>query len=107
MATWCQPCKEQIANLKSIQNEYADRGVTIISVDVDPQDTSAHLLEYRTERGATWQFVLDANGIYLEPKYSATSIPTIVIVNKDGQIAKRNVGLMSVDALKNAIDPLL
>ena len=107
MATWCQPCKNQIANLKTIYSEYSVQGVSIISIDIDPQDSSQHLTDYRTERGATWQFVLDSNGVYLEPKYSATSIPTIIIINKNGEIAKRNVGPMSVEALKKAIDPLL
>jgi thiol-disulfide isomerase/thioredoxin len=107
MATWCQPCKDQIDNLKTIQTEYASQNVVILSVNVDLQVSDSELLQYRSERGATWSFVTDSNGVSMNPKYSATSIPTLVFIGKDGAIAKRTVGLMSVEALRTAINPLL
>ena len=107
MATWCQPCKDQITNLKSIQSEYSDQNVVIISMNVDLQVTNSELLEYRNQQGATWSFVTDSEGVSMNQKYSVTSIPTIVIINREGEIAKRKVGLMSVAALSTAIDPLL
>lgn len=107
MATWCQPCKDQITNLKSIQEDYASRGVVIISLNVDQQVTDPELLAYRNEQGAQWGFATDTNGVSLNSKYSVSSIPTIVVIDKEGAIAKRNVGLMSVSALESAINPLL
>ncbi len=107
MATWCQPCKDQIDNLKTIQAEYSSQNVVIISVNVDLQVTDQELLQYRSDRGATWSFVTDKNGVSMEPEYSTTSIPTLVFINKEGAIARRTVGLMSVDALRTAINPLL
>ena len=105
MATWCQPCKDQIENLKTIRGEYP--GVEIISINVDLQVSNPELLQYRADRSASWDFVTDSDGVSMNPKYSVTSIPTILIVNKEGGIAKRNVGLMSVDALSTVIEPLL
>jgi thiol-disulfide isomerase/thioredoxin len=107
MATWCQPCKDQITNLKAIQSEYAGQNVVIISLNVDLQVTNSELLAYRNQQGATWDFVTDSNGISMNPKYSVSSIPTIVIINREGEIAKRTVGLMSTSALRTAINPLL
>jgi len=107
MATWCQPCKNQISNLKTIYSEYSGQGVEIVSLNVDLQASNQELLKYRNEQGASWDFVTDSDGVSMDPKYSVTSIPTIVIVNKDGSIAKRNVGLMSTDALRTALEPLL
>jgi thiol-disulfide isomerase/thioredoxin len=107
MATWCQPCKDQIDNLKTISAEYSASELEIISVNVDLQVTENELLQYRADRGAGWDFVTDSDGVGMEPRYSVTSIPTIVIIDKQGSIAKRQVGLMGTDALRNAIDPLL
>jgi thiol-disulfide isomerase/thioredoxin len=107
MATWCGPCRSQIQNLNQIYSEYSGRGVTFISIDVDARETSAELLAFRNELGATWHFVIDGNGIGGLPVYNAASIPTMVFINKQGQIANRDVGLMSPDALRDAIDHLL
>lgn len=107
MATWCQPCKDQIENLKTIYNSYAASGVKIISIDVDTTDTVAHLQSYKLERGASWPFVRDTAGVYIESEYSATSIPTIVIIDQTGHIAKRNVGLMGSAEIRSFLDPLL
>jgi len=107
MATWCQPCREQMKNLKTVQSKYVNQPVTIISIGVDPQESTQVILDYRTDVGATWLFVIDTNGIYMDPKYSATSIPTMIIINKEGQIVKREVGITSASALINIIDPLL
>ena len=107
MATWCQPCKDQIINLKPINTEYSGRGVVVVSVNVDLQVTNQELLDYRNQLGANWDFVTDSDGVSMNPKYSVRSIPTIVIIGPDGQIANRNVGLMSAADLRNAIDSLL
>jgi thiol-disulfide isomerase/thioredoxin len=107
MATWCGPCRSQIQNLNQIYGEYSGDGVIFVSIDVDARETPAELLAFRSELGATWHFVIDGNGIGSLPVYNAASIPTMVFINKQGQIANRDVGLMSVDALRDAIDPLL
>ena len=81
--------------------------MVILSVNVDLQVSDSELLQYRSERGAPWSFITDSNGVSMNPKYSVSSIPTIVIINKEGAIAIRTVGLMNVEALRTAIDPLL
>jgi len=107
MATWCAPCESQIINIKQIYNEYASKGVVFISIDVDTGETASQLLAFRNELGAAWDFVLDEDGIGMDPKYNAASIPTMLFIDKEGKIANRDVGVMSGDALRDVIDPLL
>jgi peroxiredoxin len=107
MSTSCQPCKDQIDNLKTIYGSYAARGVKIVSIDVDTTDSSPHLQSYKLERGASWPFVRDTAGVYIESEYSATSIPTVVIIDQAGHIVKRNVGVMSSAEIRSFLDPLL
>jgi peroxiredoxin len=107
MATWCEPCKQQIAELKTVYAEYASRGVKVLSIDVDSTDTVAHLQQYKIERGATWQFALDKSGVAIMSDYSATSIPMIVIINKAGELVHRGVGLETASELSGRISPLL
>jgi hypothetical protein len=81
--------------------------LVIISLNVDQQLSDRELLEYRNLQGAEWGFATDRDGVSLEQEYSVTSIPTIVIIDREGRIALRNVGLMSAPSLESAIEPLL
>jgi peroxiredoxin len=107
MATWCDPCKAQVDNLKDLYATHASRGVKIVSIDVELTDTVGRLHGYKLERGAAWPFALDTAGSYMEPEYSATSIPTVVIIDQQGKIVKRNVGVMTAAELAAAVNPLL
>lgn len=107
MATWCVPCKDQIINLKQIEADYEGRDVVIISLDVDNSETASQLLNFRNDLGATWDFALDSNDVSQHPAYDASSIPTMMFINREGAISSRDVGVMSVSELKAAIDSLL
>lgn len=107
MATWCGPCRTQILNLNSIHAEYAAKGVVFISIDVDIGESAAQLLAFRNELAAEWHFALDADGVGSDPAYMASSIPTMVFIDRDGSIARRDVGVMDEGSLRSAIDPLL
>ena len=79
MATWCGPCFTQTNYLKQIYSSYASKGVLIISIDVDPTETSEMLTKYKSNSGAEWIFAL---GPDFGTKYQFLSIPTIVIVDR-------------------------
>ncbi len=104
MATWCNPCRAQMEELKKVYGQYGDE-VRIISVDMDTRESAELLSDYRNEVGATWEFVMDDNGAF--NKYSfLPSIPTIVIL-KDGERVYRHVGLTSSSDLIREIEKVL
>jgi thioredoxin 1 len=73
-ATWCGPCKRQAPILA----ELAAEGYLIGKVDVDEEPALAQ-------------------------QYKIMSIPTMIVF-KNGQEAKRIVGLSAKEALKQALD---
>jgi thiol-disulfide isomerase/thioredoxin len=105
MGTTCEPCKTQIEHLKSVQASYGASGVKIMSIDVNAADTSSYLHGYKLQSGATWSFAVDSGGASIE--YAIASIPTIVIIDEEGRIAKRNVGVMSAGEIATVINPLI
>ncbi len=73
-ATWCGPCRM----LKPILEEYSqDATVKILSVDVDKNEELAR-------------------------KYNILSIPCLIVF-ENGQEIKRNVGMISLDEIKNFV----
>ena len=73
-ATWCGPCRM----LKPILEEYSqDATVKILSVDVDKNEELAR-------------------------QYNILSIPCLIVF-ENGKEIKRNVGLISLDEIKNFV----
>ena len=105
MATWCGPCGTEIEHLKVVDGEYADSEVAILSIDVDSSESEALLSDYAAERGITWDILRDTSGISSANGYSASRIPTLVIINKDGYIVEREVRVTSSSELISMIDP--
>lgn len=104
-ATWCGPCQSQMAELNKVRARYSTSEVVILSIDVDTRETASQAREFKADYGATWAFAMDTDGV--GDKYGATAIPTLAIIDRDGNLAYRNQGLEDADGLIARIDPLL
>ncbi len=95
MATWCGPCRASMPGLIALHEEVSEE-VVMISIGVDPIfDTEERLREWMNEWGAEWIHVRDLADPPLMQLYGVTGIPTYVIVDRNGNIAFRHVGLTS------------
>lgn len=106
MATWCGPCVTEIAHLKEIDSSYGN-GVAIVSIDVDREEDEALLASFAAEHAITWPILRDTQGVASASAYSASSIPTLVIINQDGYVKERFVGVTESSTLKSVIDSIL
>ncbi|KYK26907.1 MAG: hypothetical protein AYK23_00510 [Candidatus Proteinoplasmatales archaeon SG8-5] len=106
MATWCGPCVTEIGHLKEIDQKYGS-DVAIVSIDVDRDEDDAILQPFIAQHGITWPVLRDTGGVSAASGYSASSIPTLVIVNQDGYIKDRFVGVTSASTLESVIDSIL
>lgn len=104
MATWCGPCRQEMSHLKEIFSSYSDNQVVIISIDVDPTESDDVIKQFGASYGDNWVF---ASGPDVGTTYGATSIPTIYIIDKQGVIAYKSVGVTSSSTLSTEINKLL
>lgn len=88
-ATWCSPCVVQIPRLKSLSGEFGE-DLVIISVS-SPSNTIDELQDFSQEHEMDWIVARDASGVF--DKYDIQNIPTLVIVDQEGYIRHRHVGL--------------
>lgn len=77
-ATWCGPCKQLEPIFKKLEEKFKDR-INFIRIDVD-------------------------ENINLSQSYGIQSVPTIIFLNKDGQIQSTIVGFRNEDQLLSAIN---
>lgn len=101
-ASWCRPCREEIlSNLISLYRDYKDKGVVVIGVDVS--DKEADHDKAVKELGIPYPQLID-NTDAASKLYGIRSIPLILIIDRDGNIAYRDV---RGDEVRKALDELL
>lgn len=94
-ATWCGPCRAAMPHISQLQDKYASRGVTVVSVSDEDLDTVKEFLG-QEEGGKTFGDITknyclttDPDGSVYEDYMKAANqngIPTAFIVGKTGQI---------------------
>lgn len=105
MATWCVPCKEQMKYIKELHSKYDKNIFATISIDVDSGETDTQLKEFKNTYGGNWTFAVDKSDISYN--YQITSIPALFIIDKNGVISYKHVGIATSETLANEIDKLV
>ena len=103
-ATWCPPCRAEIGDFVEVFNSYKDKGVQFIGISDD--DVSA-LEKFVSDYGIDYPTLLDGSVDRIMPKWGISAIPTTFILNGNGEIVFKKVGMMSRDQLINAIEQSL
>jgi len=103
-ATWCPPCRAAIPGLEKLHTTYKDKGLIVLAISMDEggwDEVKAFARDY----GITFT-VLRVNEDVVA-KYQVRSIPMTLLVNKEGKIVKRYLGLGGDDDLEKDIRPIL
>lgn len=104
-ATWCGPCRRGIPEFIELQDEYGEDKLTILGISVDQGDLSV-VPAFAEKYGINYP-VLFANDD-VQYKYGPIrSIPTAYIVDREGKVRDRAVGLRPKSYFKRTIDSLL
>lgn len=87
-ASWCGPCRQENPNVKAAYKEWKSKGFEVLGVSTDRSAANWELAIQQDE--ITWHQVLDLNGQVSE-QYGIQSIPTVYMVDPNGQIIGKNV----------------
>ncbi len=99
-ATWCPPCRAEMPEIEAVYQEYKDKGVVVIGVDIlEPEDVVRQFVE---QGGYSWTFVLDTSG-EVAANYRVTAIPTSFFIDREGIIQVVNIGAMTKRAIENKL----
>lgn len=104
-ASWCPPCIEELPLLASAAKAYADEGVTFLGLNsMDDPIAAASLLG-----SSVYRSIDDRDGAILAtiPGVPPRSLPSTVILDRQGRIAVRVIGPVKPGQLESAIDALL
>ncbi len=106
-ATWCEPCKKEMPDLATIQNEYAALGVQVIGAAGDAAEDSAKVLKFIREYKVNFPVWIGASTTDMERFGVGTVLPATVIIDREGKIVWREIGIVKAAQLKAELDKLL
>jgi thiol-disulfide isomerase/thioredoxin/Tfp pilus assembly protein PilF len=80
----CGPCRGEFPTLQRVLDKYKDRGFTILSLNVLPEER-AFVMPYLTKNGYTFH-ALETTTEWADKTYNARGFPTNFLVDPEGRI---------------------
>ena len=106
-ATWCSPCKAEIPHLNSLQNKYKDK-LEIISILISDNKTNNDVKKFIKEHKIEYIVTNNNDGVNLSKKIgNVRSIPTMFLINNDGKISQKYLGIVPEEMLEHDIKKTL
>ena len=104
-ATWCGPCIIEIPEFVALYDEWADRPFEIVGVSMDPE--GFELVEpFATELQMSYPIIID-EGELADAFGGVYALPTTFLVDSEGTIVYRFIGLFPIDEMRESMEELL
>ena len=102
-ASWCGPCRVANPILEKIYQQYKDKGFEILGIS---QDRDIQTLQESIEKDRiTWINLLDTIGNKsVKELYNISSLPANLLIDKNGTIVARNVGLSDMEEIVKLLE---
>lgn len=105
-ATWCAPCRIEIPGFIEMQDDYGDEGFSVLGISVD--DPVEDLMPYAEELGMDYPVLVGRGRDDVKDAFGPLlGFPTSLIIDRDGTICHRHVGLTSEEQFRSEIEALL
>lgn len=102
-ATWCPPCRAEIPGFIKLQKEFEDQGFTFIGIALDKQQK---VEQFYKDYKMNYPVVIGNQEV--SAAYGGiTGIPTTFVLDREGRIVKKYVGMRPEKVFREDIVKLL
>ena len=106
-ASWCGPCKSELAGFDAVYQELGDEvAFLMVNLTDGVSETVDGVSKFVANGGYTFPVYFDTaqNAAYT---YGVSAIPATALINAEGEIIAAQVGVVSEDTLRNAVLSML
>lgn len=97
-ATWCGPCRSEMPSIQKLY-EGMDKGkVSFVMLSLDDEQLSRRVKSFAERSGYT--FPVYTNTGHLTEQLQVPSIPTTFVIDRDGYVVMKEVGMRNYDTPK-------
>lgn len=104
-ATWCGPCRTMTPVLERLHERYGARGLVVVGVNVDESGPEV-VPRFRERFGIQYPLVYDVGSTW-STRYGVEGLPTLVLIDRQGNIRYRHAGVESEGDLQGLVESLL
>ena len=97
-ATWCPPCREELPSIEKLRGEFADQ-VQFFGINDEESSTVKDFLRKNSHGMAV---LMDGKRL-VHRQYGVSSIPTLLIIDRQGVVREHFIGSRSEAKLRQAI----
>jgi thiol-disulfide isomerase/thioredoxin len=102
-ATWSEASRTEIPALNELHKKYESRGLSVIGLLKDDKVESVRELQ----RQIPQDYLIGFRALTIEEQLPAATLPTSYLIDRHGRVRKKMVGAQSLEALEDAIVPLI
>lgn len=103
-ATWCEPCKVDIAQIRELYAKYGPKKFAVVGIALD--SNKAELTKFLTAKPIPWPQLHESGGLdgRLAEELGVLTLPTMILIDADGNVVDRN---LVITDLEKKLDSLL
>lgn len=90
-ASWCPPCRAEMPALNKIYEQYSDRGLNVLAVNMTFQDSEMAARTFADEFSLSFPVLLDRTGIVAR-LYQMQALPSTYFIDRQGVIRRVIIG---------------
>ena len=96
-ASWCEPCKAEMATLKELLTKYGRSGFSIIGVNLDSKRED--MADFLGETDIPWAQIYEEGGLDSRPanELGILTLPTMILVDQQGRVVNRSVHVVELE----------
>ncbi len=99
-ATWCPPCRHEIPDLINLYEKYKDK-ILLVGVSLDREKIA--LIKFMEKYKFNYPIIHDSNFRLQELYGGVYSIPTTIVINREGKIVERVIGARSFEFFEGVV----
>ena len=100
-ASWCSPCRAEEPTLSALSQKYSD----VQFIGILTRDNPVNAEAFNRKRGTPYPTLIDDSILIgFRKSLPANAIPTTVVIDRDGNVAARISGSVTVASLSNLIE---
>ena len=103
-ASWCGPCAIEAPVLDRLARRYESKGLAVLGVNVS--DTPAVIKKYTSQKGLSYPMLVET-GSRVSDSYGVEKLPSLVILDKEGNVMSYLVGVVDEASLNEIVGAAL
>ncbi|QKS71049.1 thiol-disulfide oxidoreductase ResA [Paenalkalicoccus suaedae] len=103
-ATYCTYCRDKMGYLQEVHDEYAEKGVQIVNINVD--ETTLQVERHKQRYGLDYPLYIDRN-MLVGNAYGVAVLPSVFLIDETGEVVEHEVGGKTREHVLASLDDLV